>query len=79
MNPVISCDFWPLCFLQHRDVQLLLAQTEKNYFETKLKLDRISGEKHVLLEENRTLEGERDDLRHKLRQLTEENVKIRDK
>ncbi|XP_062317747.1 golgin subfamily A member 6-like protein 22 [Osmerus eperlanus] len=64
---------------EHTDVQLLLAKTEKNYFETKLKLDRVSGEKHTLLGENQSLEGERNELRHKLRQLTEENVKIKEK
>ncbi|XP_026143143.1 trichohyalin isoform X1 [Carassius auratus] len=64
---------------EHNDVQLLLAQAEKNYFETKLKLDRVSGEKQALHEENRTLEGERNTLRHKLKELTEENVKIMEK
>ncbi|GAA6215344.1 myosin-9-like [Lates japonicus] len=63
---------------EHTDLQLLLAQTEKNYFETKLKLDRVSGEKQALLQENRSLEGDRDDLRHKLRQVTQENVKIKE-
>ncbi|XP_023266701.1 coiled-coil domain-containing protein 88B-like [Seriola lalandi dorsalis] len=63
---------------EHTDLQLLLAQTEKNYFETKLKLDRVSGEKQALLQENRSLEGDRDDLRHKLRQVTQENVQIKD-
>ncbi|KAG7222869.1 hypothetical protein INR49_016007 [Caranx melampygus] len=63
---------------EHTDVQLLLAQTEKNYFETKLKLDRVSGEKQALLQENRSLESDRDDLRHKLRQVTQENVQLKD-
>ncbi|XP_029613331.1 uncharacterized protein LOC115196622 [Salmo trutta] len=64
---------------QHQDAQLLLAQTEKNYFETRLKLDRISGEKQALLEENRCLEGDRDALRHKLRQVMDENTKVNEK
>ncbi|XP_043120268.1 trichohyalin [Puntigrus tetrazona] len=64
---------------EHSDVQLLLAQAEKNYFETKLKLDRVSGEKQALHEENRILEDERNTLRHKLKELTEENVKIMEK
>ncbi|XP_042631762.1 trichohyalin-like [Cyprinus carpio] len=64
---------------EHNDVQLLLAQAEKNYFETKLKLDRVSGEKQALLEENRILEDKRNTLRHKLQELTEENVKIMEK
>ncbi|CAM4581461.1 unnamed protein product [Leuciscus chuanchicus] len=64
---------------EHKDVQLLLAQAEKNYFETKLKLDRASGEKQTFLEENRILEDERNTLRHKLKELTEENVKIMEK
>ncbi|KAK2894626.1 hypothetical protein Q8A67_011855 [Cirrhinus molitorella] len=64
---------------EHNDVQLLLAQAEKNYFETKLKLDRVSGEKQALQEENRIVEDERNTLRHKLKELTEENVKIMEK
>ncbi|XP_052387234.1 calponin homology domain-containing protein DDB_G0272472-like [Carassius gibelio] len=63
----------------HSGVQLLLAQVEKNYFESKLKLDRVSGEKQALLEENTILEDERNTLRHKLKELTEENVKIMEK
>ncbi|XP_045893337.1 myosin-9 [Micropterus dolomieu] len=63
---------------EHTDMQVLLAQTEKSYFETKLKLDRVSGEKQALLQENRSLEGDRDDLRQKLRQITEENVQIKE-
>ncbi|XP_026086042.1 inner centromere protein-like [Carassius auratus] len=64
---------------EHSGVQLLLAQVEKNYFESKLKLDRVSGEKQALLEENTILEDERNMLRHKLKELTEENVKIMEK
>lgn len=64
--------------MQHADLQLSLAQTERNYFESKLKLDRVSGEKQALLEENRSLEGERDDLRHQLRRATQENVQIKE-
>ncbi|XP_051237689.1 uncharacterized protein LOC127352901 [Dicentrarchus labrax] len=63
---------------EHTDLQLSLAQTEKSYFETKLKLDRVSGEKQALLQENRSLEGDRNDLRHKLRQITEENVQLKE-
>lgn len=59
-------------------MQLLLAQTEKNYFESKLKLDRVSGEKQALLQESRSLEADRDDLRHKLKKLTQENVQIKE-
>ncbi|KAL0968638.1 hypothetical protein UPYG_G00269500 [Umbra pygmaea] len=64
---------------QHQDAQLLLAQTEKNYFETKLKLDRITGEKQTLLEENKSLEEDRDVLRHKLRQVMDENTMVKEK
>ncbi|KAL2093436.1 hypothetical protein ACEWY4_010748 [Coilia grayii] len=64
---------------EHTDVQLLLAKVEKNYFETKLKLDRVSSEKQVLLGENRGLEDERNNLRHRLKEMTEENVKIKEK
>ncbi|XP_070686541.1 tropomyosin-2 [Pempheris klunzingeri] len=63
---------------EHTDLQLLLAQTEKSYFETKLKLDRVSGDKQALLQENSSLEGGRDELRHKLRKITEENVHIKE-
>nr|XP_043891782.1 glial fibrillary acidic protein isoform X1 [Solea senegalensis] len=65
-------------FLQHIDLQLLQAQTEKNYFETKLKLDRVSGEKQTLLQENKSLQEDRDALRQKLRQVTQENVQIKE-
>ncbi|XP_068169169.1 rootletin [Antennarius striatus] len=60
------------------DLQVSLARAEKNSFETKLKLDRISREKEVLLQESRVLGGERDQLRLKLRGVTEENARIRD-
>ncbi|KAK2842690.1 hypothetical protein Q5P01_012890 [Channa striata] len=63
---------------EHTDLQLLQAQTEKNYFETKLKLDRVTGEKQALLQETRILEGDRDDLRNRLRQVTQENVQIKE-
>jgi len=39
----------------------------------------VSGEKQTFLEENRILENERNTLRHKLKELTEENVKIMEK
>ncbi|KAI7802493.1 putative trichohyalin-like [Triplophysa rosa] len=64
---------------EHTNVQQLLTQTERNYFETKIKLDRVSGEKQVLLEENKGLENERNTLRNKFKELTEENVKIMEK
>lgn len=65
--------------VQHSDLQLSLAQTEKNYFETKLKLERASGEKQALQQENRSLQGDRDDLRHKLRLSATENGQLRDR
>lgn len=68
-----------LWFWQHADVQLRLAQTEKNYFEAKLKLERVSGEKQTLLQENSSLGAERDELRLKLRQITQENVQIKER
>ncbi|CAL8296071.1 unnamed protein product [Boreogadus saida] len=64
---------------EHAEVQLSLARAEKSYFETKLKLDRASGERQSLLGENQTLEAERDDLRPRLRRLTQENADIKDK
>lgn len=60
-------------------MQLLLAKTEKNYFETKLKLERLSGEKQFVLKENKDLEEERNTLRHKLKQLNDDNATIKDK
>lgn len=63
---------------EHKDLQLLQAQTEKNYFETKLKLDRVSGEKQALLQENKSLEQDRDQLRQKLRQTTDENAQLKE-
>ncbi|XP_054631813.1 myosin-9 [Dunckerocampus dactyliophorus] len=60
------------------DLQLVLAQTEKNLFETKLKLDRVSGEKQALQQDNKGLEQDRDALRHKLRQTTEENIQLKE-
>ncbi|XP_035498083.1 ciliary rootlet coiled-coil protein 2 isoform X3 [Scophthalmus maximus] len=63
---------------EHTDLQLLLAQTERNYFETQLKLDRASGEKQALLQDNGSLKGDRDDLRHQLRQVTQENVQVKE-
>ncbi|XP_028814651.1 GRIP and coiled-coil domain-containing protein 2 [Denticeps clupeoides] len=64
---------------ENSDIQLLLAKTEKNYFESKLKLDRVSSEKQALLDENRGLEGERTSLRHRLKELMEDNARLRDK
>ncbi|KAK1161702.1 myosin heavy chain, skeletal muscle, adult [Acipenser oxyrinchus oxyrinchus] len=61
------------------DVQQVLAHAEKNYFESKIKLDRITVEKQVLLEENRDLEREGNKLRHKLKELTEESTKLKEK
>ncbi|XP_024857808.2 trichohyalin [Kryptolebias marmoratus] len=63
---------------EHADVQLLLAQTEKNYFESQLKLDRVSGEKQALLQENRSLEADRNELRLKLRHITQDNVQTKE-
>ncbi|XP_076850994.1 uncharacterized protein LOC143501258 [Brachyhypopomus gauderio] len=64
---------------EHTNVQLSLAQTEKNHFESKLKLEKVSGEKQVLLAQNKSLEDERNALRHRLRQQTEESVKIKER
>ncbi|XP_015227726.1 PREDICTED: inner centromere protein A-like [Cyprinodon variegatus] len=63
---------------EHADLQLKLAQTEKNYFESRLKLERVSGEKNTSLQENRSLGAEKEELRLKLRQITEENIKIKE-
>ncbi|XP_048829618.1 uncharacterized protein LOC125706821 [Brienomyrus brachyistius] len=64
---------------RHMDIQLLLAQTEKNYFETKLKLDRVSSDKQVLVEANRGLEEDKKELRMSQKLLAEENAKLREK
>ncbi|KAM9753950.1 uncharacterized protein ACNS7B_007110 [Menidia menidia] len=63
---------------EHTDLQLSLAQTEKNYFETRLKLDRLTGENQALLQGSKSLEEDRDELRLKLRQITRENVQIKE-
>uniref|UniRef100_A0A3B5L2P0 Uncharacterized protein n=1 Tax=Xiphophorus couchianus TaxID=32473 RepID=A0A3B5L2P0_9TELE len=55
-----------LRFSQLADLQLTLAQTEKNYFEAKLKLERLSGENQSLLQENKSQGAEKDELRLKL-------------
>ncbi|KAG9329991.1 hypothetical protein JZ751_028367 [Albula glossodonta] len=64
---------------RHTDAQLLLAKTEKNYFETKLKLDRVSAERQALLEENKGLEKERNELRRNLKQVSEENSRLKER
>ncbi|MGH0130216.1 UNVERIFIED_CONTAM: hypothetical protein FKN15_041727 [Acipenser sinensis] len=61
------------------DVQQVSAHAENNYFESKIKLDRITVEKQVLLEENRDFEQEKNELRHKLKELTEESTKHKEK
>ncbi|KAJ8344040.1 hypothetical protein SKAU_G00313690 [Synaphobranchus kaupii] len=64
---------------RHADLQSLLAKTERNYFEAKIKLDKTLSERQVLLEENHDLEKERNDLRKNLKQLTEENTKLKER
>ncbi|KAK2848009.1 hypothetical protein Q7C36_009691 [Tachysurus vachellii] len=64
---------------EHKNTQLLLAQTEKKYFETMLKLDRVSGEKEFLLKESKELEDERSKLRQNIKELTDENATIKEK
>lgn len=60
-------------------MQLLLAQSEKNYFEAMLKLERVSGEKQFLLKETKGLEDERNTLRQKFKELTDEHAAIKEK
>lgn len=67
------------CVLQHKNIQLLLAQTEKNYFEAMLKLERVSGEKQFLLKENKGLEDEKNSLRQKIKELIDENATLKEK
>ncbi|KAF7699006.1 golgin subfamily A member 6-like protein 22 [Silurus meridionalis] len=64
---------------EHKNLQLLLAQTEKNYFEAMLKLERVSGEKQFLLKDNKSLEDEKNTLRQKNKELTDENAKVKEK
>ncbi|KAG7333298.1 hypothetical protein KOW79_003433 [Hemibagrus wyckioides] len=64
---------------EHKNTQLLLAQTEKNYFEAMLKLERVSGEKEFVLKESKGLEDERNKLRQKIKELTDENVTTNEK
>ncbi|XP_053356081.1 cytadherence high molecular weight protein 2-like [Clarias gariepinus] len=64
---------------EHKNTQLLLAQTEKNYFEAMLKLERVSGEKQFLLKENKGLEDEKNSLRQKIKELIDENATLKEK
>ncbi|TSK38517.1 hypothetical protein Baya_2933 [Bagarius yarrelli] len=64
---------------EHKNMQLLLAQTEKNFFEAMLKLERVSGEKEFLLKESKGLGDERITLRQKVKELIDENATIREK
>lgn len=60
-------------------MQLLLAQTEKNYFETKLKLERVAAENQALLQEKQKLQKDREELVNKLRQTTEEKQQVEER
>lgn len=60
-------------------MQLLLAQTEKKYFEAMLKLERMSREKQFLFKENKCLEDERNTLQQKFKDLTDENATSKEK
>lgn len=44
-----------------------------------LKLERVSGEKQFLLNENKGLEDEKNTLRQKCKELSDENVAIKEK
>lgn len=68
-----------LSLLKFADVQLLLAQTEKNYFETKLKLERVAAEHQALLQEKQKLQKDREELGSQLRQTTEEKQQVEER
>lgn len=60
-------------------MQLLLAQTEKSYFETKLKLERVAAENQALLQEKQKLQRDREELGNQLRQTTEEKQQVEER
>lgn len=71
----LSC----LPFLKLADVQLSLTQTEKSYFESKLKLERVAAESQALLQEKQKLQRDRDELGKQLRQATEEKHQVEER
>lgn len=72
------CDTF-LSLLKLADVQLLLAQTEKSYFETKLKLERVAAESQALLQEKQKLQRDREELGKQLRQTTEDKHQVEER
>ncbi|XP_077374092.1 uncharacterized protein LOC144016626 [Festucalex cinctus] len=64
---------------ERADLQLVVVQTEKNLFETQLKLERATADKQALQRENEDLQENRDALRDKLRQTTDENHQIKER
>ncbi|XP_077423233.1 uncharacterized protein LOC144053077 [Vanacampus margaritifer] len=63
---------------ERTDLQLVLVQTEKNLFESQLKLERADADKQALQRENEDLQENRDALRHKLRHTNEENHQLKE-
>lgn len=60
-------------------MQQLLAQMDKNQFESKMKLERITMERDVISEEKRYLEQERNEMKQRLKETIEENSKCKAK
>lgn len=65
--------------LQRGDLQLSLARAEKSHLEAELQLRRLTAEKQALQEERSGVEKERDDLRQRLRRVSEERGRIRER
>lgn len=60
-------------------MQQLLAQMDKNQFESKMKLERLTMERDVLSEEKQYLERERKEMKQRLKETIEENSKCKEK
>lgn len=60
-------------------MQQLLAQMDKNQFESKMKLERITMERDVISEEKQYLEQERNEMKQRLKETIEENSKCKAK
>jgi len=64
----------PLPPCQRAALQRALARAEEGRLHARRQLDRVSGEKRVLLQENQSLGGAGEDLRRELSRTGEENL-----
>ncbi|XP_077175201.1 uncharacterized protein LOC143828929 [Paroedura picta] len=56
----------------------LLAQMDKNQFENKMKLERLTMERDIISEEKQYLERERNEMKQRLKETIEENSKCKE-